>query len=104
MSDRFDARRSQIREARGLVLDFLNATYPASLDEGQIIQVMLDLPEPVVEEYVRRDLGYLKARGLIQDEWAEHPVRKTRVHRWLLTARGVTFLERSKPWDELEAV
>jgi len=103
MSRTFDGRHSQIREDRGLVLDFINAVFPRSIREEELIGVMLTLDEPVAKEYVQRDLGYLAARGLIVSEVADHRVRRReKVRRWKLTADGVTFVERDKPWDELE--
>jgi len=102
VSQRFNARRSLIRESRSLILDYLNAVYPADMEESVLVEVMLSIPEPVTDEYVRRDLGYLKDRGLVADAWPEHPVRRTKLHRWRLTADGLSFIEADKPWDELE--
>jgi hypothetical protein len=65
---------------------------------------MLSLDEPVSNDYIVRDLGYLRDRGLIESEIREHPVRKVKVKRWRLTARGVTFIEHGKPWAEVEAL
>jgi hypothetical protein len=99
----FNARHTLIRETRGLLLDFVNSVYPASMADDLIFSVMADLPQPMAEDLVRRDLGYLQARALIEESWAPHPVTRTKVHRWTLTADGVTFVERGKPWDELES-
>ena len=100
--NKFNPRHTLIREDRALLLDFINAVYPVSIAERQLIDVMFDLSEPLSDEYVRRDLGYLEARGLIESEIVEHPVKKQKAKRWKLTAAGVTFIERDKPWNELE--
>lgn len=99
---KFHARQSQIRDDRALLLDFVNAVYPASIAERELVDVMMDLPDPVSPEYVRRDIGYLADRGLIEREMPPHPVTGERAARWKLTAAGVTFIERDKPWPELE--
>jgi hypothetical protein len=102
VSERFNGRQSLIRESRALLLDFINQVYPASLAEDQLLEVMAELPEPVAPAYLARDLGYLEARGLVAHEWAPNPATGERAKRWKLTADGVTFMERGKPWDELE--
>jgi len=98
----FNARRHHIREDRSLLLDYLNSTYPAGLIEQDLLDVMLDLPDPVEGDLVKRDLGYLDARGLIEKRILPHPTRKAKVVRWYLTADGVSFIERDKPWSSLE--
>lgn len=92
----------QIRESRALLLDFLNAPYPAGLREDKLLEVMLSLADPQPENDTRRDLGYLEARGLIAKRREKHPVTGKPMILWALSAAGVTFVERDKPWGELE--
>jgi len=99
----FHARHSLIRESRALLLDFLNAAYPKWLPEDELVDVMLDLPDPQTADYTLRDLAYLQQRGLVERSVERHPVRPhEREKRWRLAAEGKTFVERDKPWDDLE--
>lgn len=102
MSPSFHAQAQQIRECRSLVLDYVNSVYPETIAEDLVAQVMGELPEPLAPEFVRRDLGYLRDRGLIEPELRENPVTRRKERRWRLTAAGVTFIERGKPWSDLE--
>lgn len=102
MTERFNPRLHHIRECRTLLLDFLNSVYPGAMAEDDLVDVLLDLPEPIHEDHAMRDLGYLAARRLIERAVEAHPVRRGKTVRWSLTAHGVTFIERGYPWAELE--
>lgn len=100
---KFNPHLNRIREIRSLLLDFLNSTYPASLEEEMVITVMLELHDPIPEEYTRRDLAYLQGRGLLERLVEDHPARShAKTVRWVLSAKGVSFVEHGKPWGELE--
>lgn len=98
----FDPHVYRVRECRSLVLDFLNAVYPAGLAEEDLIGILLDLPEPIAEDLARRDLGYLQARKLVERHIEPSSAERRKITRWMLTADGVTFVERGKPWSDLE--
>jgi hypothetical protein len=102
MEDVFSPRRKKIRDMRSLLLDFINAVYPCAMSETDLVETMYALPDQVCEEFTQRDLQYMKDRGLIEEVWWVHPVSKARVKQWKMTASGVTFMEREKPWAELE--
>ena len=105
MSEKFNPTVEQIRECRALILDYINSTYGVgngSISESLIFDVMLQLDEPICQENVSRDLEYMRGRGLIEKEFIDHPIKKTKTKRWKLTARGVTFIEHGKPWKEIE--
>jgi hypothetical protein len=114
MAEPWNPKLHRLRECRGLLLDFLNGPYPGSMAERDLLDVCMDLPEPIDEDYVRRDLGYLEARGLVRrvvqaspaprPGCAGEPPRYPKAVRWSLTADGVTFIERGKPWADLEAL
>lgn len=115
MSELFDGTDvREIRLCRGFLLDALNSVYGKTfapyLDEREIIDVCLELTNPISEDYVRRDLAYLRDRGLVECETAQADSKTPserqlpRVRRWRLTAKGVTFCERGKPWMEIEAL
>jgi len=104
LPEKFLPSVTQIRECRSLILDYVNSVYPSSLLEDDLVEVLFNLPDSIDPAYAKRDLGYLQARGLIELDVTEHPVRKTKQRRWRLTARGVTFIERQKPWSEIEAL
>ncbi len=63
--EKFDPTVNQIRECRALLLDYVNSVFPSSMPEDDLVNVLFGLPDSVPEEYVKRDLGYLAARGLI---------------------------------------
>jgi hypothetical protein len=106
MSD-YDVSAQLIRENRALVLDLINAYYPRSVAQDVLIAACLDLPDPVPAAYVERDLAYLAGRDFIDGEDFPATDRRAPAHkvrRWKMTARGVTFCERGKPWDHVEAL
>lgn len=94
--------RRQIHEDRALILDYLNNVYPLSLPERELLDALLDLPRPIDTHKARRDVAYLQDRGLLSREKVAHPVTKKPEQRVKLTADGVTFCERGKPWGEIE--
>jgi hypothetical protein len=102
--EKFNPTQAMIREVRSLLLDFINSVYPRAMGQELLKEVMLDLPEPVAPDLVDRDLVYLHQRGLIEPAIIPHPVNKTKAVHWKLAARGVTFIERGKPWAEIEAL
>ncbi|MBN1943713.1 MAG: hypothetical protein JW849_10515 [Phycisphaerae bacterium] len=100
----FNPRMHAIHEARGIILDFLNAVYPNGLSEEQIIDAMLDLDDPQEPSVTKRDLAYLKARELVNRDVQDHLFKqKTKVVRYTLTAKGEHFVQLDKPWDRLES-
>jgi len=92
----------QLREDRGLLLDLLNSVYPNSLAEAELIECLIELPRPIDSVHAQRDLGVLRGRHLIERLDDPHPITKQRQIRWRLTADGVTFVERNKPWGRIE--
>ena len=100
----FDPRLDDIHEDRNLILDFLNSAYPNGMLEERLVGVMNDLDEkPSEPEITVRDLGYLEARRLVEKNESRHPVTGRRQTRWRLTAKGLAFVERGRPWESVES-
>jgi predicted transcriptional regulator len=97
----------EIRNMRSILLNLINAAYPNGVYEDDICESMLELPESVSPDNVRRDLAYMRARGLIAVENGidrRKTFVKVKVNVWTLTGNGVTFIEHGMPWSEIEAL
>ena len=97
----FNPLQQLCRQARELLLDYLDSLYPSSMLEDDLKEVMIGLDEPVSYENTMRDLAYLKDRGLAEQVKIKNQKGKL-ILRWKLTAKGKTFVECGKPWVEIE--
>jgi hypothetical protein len=95
-----------IREMREIVLDLLDAAYPITVREGELVRGLADatMPRPQAEHQTLRDLEYLAGLGLIERGVVPDPADESPVVRWTLSAKGKLFCERGKPWDRVEAL
>jgi hypothetical protein len=110
-AEEFIQTAEEIRFSRGVLLDSVNASYPAWLEEGIIVRGLCSQDSALLPIHVQRDLAYLLSRGLIEKLEQPNPSggpdaagRRPMVTRWRLTADGITFVERGKPWVAMERI
>jgi Fe2+ or Zn2+ uptake regulation protein len=84
--------QKQREEARWRILRVLDAGRPIAVSENIILRVLNDVKLPIGPAAVRRELDYLRARGLAEIEDGEEETWFAR-----LTASGVDIVEYNAP-------
>jgi hypothetical protein len=92
MSDHVDFQQKQREEARWRILRTLDAGRPIGASEQLVWRVLTDLKIPFSINDVRREMAYLRDRGLIEIEGEDTDI-------WFgkLTWHGTDVVEYTKP-------
>lgn len=83
-----DYEKQKREQTRWLILATLNAARPIGANEHLILQTIADVPLPVSQRELRRELDYLEERGLLK-------IKNQHTGAWLaeLTRDGVDVVE-----------
>lgn len=94
MPNEIDLERAEREEARWRILRVLDAGRPRAVSETLILRAMQDIELPVTPHGLRRELDYLRDRGLITIRGKEEPT-------WLaeLTRYGIDVVEYTIPCE-----
>ena len=94
MPNEIDLERAQREEARWRILRVLDAGRPQAVSETLILRTLQDISLPITPYGLRRELDYLRDRGLIILRGEDEPT-------WLadLTRYGVDVVEYTQPCE-----
>jgi len=88
MPNEIDLERAQREESRWRILRVLDAGRPQPVSESLILRTLQDISLPITPHGLRRELDYLRDRGLVTLQAEDQPT-------WLasLTRYGVDVVE-----------